>query len=170
MVAWIALTLSMSADFSAVQPPTFDHVRSAEARIRNLIAEGYGRSPTFRELVDTVEALPCIVYVSTVVKLSQGMRGALLHWSAGLDDLPVLRVVITTTKLSRDEAISVIGHELQHVVEAVRTSPAGALRITAAFDRLQPATARAGDIRKYETDAAVSVTMRLRAELARSFK
>ena len=167
MAGWIALTLWMSANSNAVQPTRFDHVRSAEAGIQNLIAEGYARSATFRELVDDVEDRPCIVYVSTVVKLSQGMRGALLHWTGGLDELPVLRVVVTTNKLARDEAISVIAHELQHVVEAVTASPAGRVQVVAAFDRLAP-TARARDVRKYETDAAVAVTMKVREELRRA--
>ena len=53
------------------------------------------------------------------------------------------------------------------VVEAVTASPAGRVQVVAAFDRLAP-TARARDVRKYETDAAVAVTMKVGEELRRA--
>ena len=73
--------------------------------------------------MDSVEGLPCVVYVASVVKLSDGKRGALLHWPSNSPEMPVLRMSIKTN-LSHDEAIAVIGHELQHVVEAVRGAAA----------------------------------------------
>jgi hypothetical protein len=95
------------------------------------------------------------------------MRGALLHSSVGLREMPVLRVVVTRN-LSRDETISVIAHELQHVLEAVDgAASAGAVPMTVIFDELDP-TARARGIRKYETDAAVAVTRKVRDELGRA--
>ena len=96
--------------------------------IRTLIGDGYMRSATFKTLVDTVENLSCVVYVTSAVKLSDGMRGALLHSAAGSRELPVLRVLLKAS-LAPYEAIAVIGHELQHVIEAVRgLRPIGAPR------------------------------------------
>jgi len=167
MAGWIVLALWMSRDSSAVHATGFDHVRSAESEIRVLIAEGYARSATFRQLVDTTEALPCIVYIATVVKLSQRMNGALLHEAAGRRDAPILRILLKTN-LSREEAIAVIGHELQHVFEFVSQRPAaGGDEFEAAFDALDPRARAAGD-RTYETDAAVVVTTKIRDELRRS--
>jgi hypothetical protein len=169
MAGWILVTLWMSANSNAVQPTTFNHVRSAESRVRGLIAEGYARSATFEALVDTVEELSCVVYIGTVVSLSQGMRGALLHWPVvGSREMPVLRVLLVAS-LSRDEAIAVIGHELQHVVEAVRgvRAEGGDATITAVFDKLAP-TARARGSARYETEAAVYVTTKVRRELHRA--
>jgi hypothetical protein len=166
MAGLIVLTLWISMNSNAVQPATFDHVRSAEPTLRNLIADGYARSATFRELVDTVEQLPCVVYIVTTVKLSQRMTGALLHWSVGLAEKPMLRVLVKSN-LSRDEAIATIAHELQHVVEAVRGSGAGRVAITAAFDKLDP-TARARGANRYETEAAVGVAKTVRDELWRA--
>src|SRR5262245_28204224 len=150
MVPWIVLTVLMSPDSSssasiarAVVPPTdqsqtFTHVRSGDARIRARITEGYARSATFRALVDAVESLSCLVYIAPVVKLTDGMRGALLHGSAGSLEMPVLRVLILAN-LSGEETIAVIGHELQHVSEAMRgTRMDGADSLTEVFAGLDP--------------------------------
>jgi hypothetical protein len=163
MAGWIALTLWMSANSNAIQARTFEHVRSAEPRIRHLVAEGHARSAKFEEIVETVETLSCVVYIASAARLSQGMRGALLHSPVGLGEMPVLRVLLKAN-LSRDEAIATIGHELQHVIEAVTGKALGMPTFAAAFDELDPA-ARSGTIRKYETDAAVNVTVKIRDEL-----
>lgn len=158
------VALWLAANSSAVHAAAFDHVRSQELQIRNLIGEGYSRSSTFRELVDAVEDLPCIVYVATVVKLSQRMSGALLHQAVGARDLPILRVLVRAS-LSREEAIAIIGHELQHVVEAVSARrPVEGVDLAGAFDALDP-TARVSGDRKYETAAAIAVTTKVREEL-----
>jgi hypothetical protein len=141
-------------------------VRSAEEHVRQLIGEGYDRSATFRALVDRVEQQSCVVYISSVVKLSQGMRGALLHTSVGDREMPVLRVLLKTN-LGRDEAIAVIGHELQHVIEAVQgarimDSP----NLTTVFNELDPRT-RASNSHKYETEAAIAVAESIRGGLKR---
>ena len=163
MAGWLVLAIWMSADSSAVQR-AFNHVRSHEPQLREAIAEGYARSSTFRALVDATEELSCVVYIATAVKLSQGMRGALLHQPAGRREMPVLRVLVKRN-LSRDEAIATIGHELQHVVEAM-SGPAGSgIQMAARFAELD--ATRGHDVRKYETDAAVDVTGRVRNELRR---
>ena len=164
MAGWIVLALSTMVGSSNGGPATFEHVRSAEPVVRQLIAEGYRQSPTFKAIVDRIEALPCVVYVGTAAKLSQGMRGALLHSPVGLKEMPVLRVLLRAN-LSRDEAISVIAHELQHVTEAMaHTRDGGELAMTVVFASLdQTATGR--DTRRYETDAAIAVTVAVREEL-----
>ena len=122
------------------------------------------RSATFKTLVDTVENLSCVVYVTSAVKLSDGMRGALLHSAAGSRELPVLRVLLKAN-LAPYEAIAVIGHELQHVIEAVRGSdPSEPLDLAAIFDRLEP-RGRAHAGRKYKTETAIDLTTRILDEL-----
>ncbi len=162
MAGWIVLAIWVSVDFSALQRATFTHVRSPEEQVRETIADGYARSPTFRALVDATEGLSCVVYVTTVVKLSQGMRGALLHQPAGRREMPVLRVLVKRN-LSRDEAIATIGHELQHVVEAMSGTAGGEIQMAALFAGLNATEGH--DVRKYETDAAVDVTRRVHDEL-----
>ena len=167
MAGWIFLALWMSTNSIAVQPTTFKHVRSAEARIRERVADGYTRSATFKTLVDAVEKLSCVVYLSSTVKLSGGMRGALLHWPATDPEMPVLRVLLKAN-LSRDETIAVIGHELQHVIEAVRSDRAtDRFDVTATFDKLDPSSQR-GSVHKYDTDEAIRITVMVLDELNRA--
>lgn len=164
MAPWILLALWTSANSTTVQPATFNHVRSEESGIRTLIGDGYMRSATFKTLVDTVENLSCVVYVTSAVKLSDGMRGALLHSAAGSRELPVLRVLLKAN-LAPYEAIAVIGHELQHVIEAVRGSdPSEPLDLAAIFDRLEP-RGRSHAGRRYETETAIDLTTRILDEL-----
>jgi hypothetical protein len=165
MHGWILLALWTSLN-STAGPSTFKHVRSAEEHVRQLIGEGYARSATFRALVDRVEQQSCVVYISSVVKLSQGMRGALLHTSVGDRGMPVLRVLLKTN-LGRDEAIAVIGHELQHVIEAVQGSRGrNSSNLAAVFNGLDP-RAHTSNSHKYETEAAIAVAESIRGELKR---
>jgi hypothetical protein len=168
MAGWILLTLLMSTNSTAFEPTAFRHVRSEEARIRALVDEGYARSATFRQLADAVEALPCVVYIVTSIKLPGRAQGMLLHTAAGRQDMPVLRVVIRTN-LGREESIGVIGHELQHVVEAMtgRSSTDGAW-ITDVFDRLDPSSRASTGVSTYETEKAIEVTRRVRDELMKA--
>jgi hypothetical protein len=62
--------------------------------------------------------------------------------------------------------MSVIAHELQHVVEAVTGGPlTDAAAMTAAFRSLDHTP---GHNHKFDTEAAVAVTRNVRDELARS--
>ena len=105
--------------------------------------------------MDSVDDLPCVVYVASAVKLSQGMRGALLHWPSATREMPVLRVLVKTN-LSRNEGIAVIGHELQHVDRSGSAGGGcrGRFDVTAAFDSLDP-SARAHGSHKYDTEVAI---------------
>jgi hypothetical protein len=164
MAAWIVLTLLISGDLTVSQPATFTHIRSEDRRVRDLIATGYTRSTMFKTLVDAVEKSPCVVYVATVVKLSQGRTGALLHLAAGRPELPVLRVLLKAS-LSPEETIATVGHELQHVVEVSAGVPAGGgIDFTAGID----ASNRKADVRHFETDAAIAAAGRIREELRRT--
>jgi hypothetical protein len=166
MAGWIVFALWTMAGSNRDSPAIFGHVRSAEPTVRTLIAEGYRQSPTFKAIVDRIEALPCVVYVGTAAKLSQGMRGALLHSPVGLKEMPVLRVLLRAN-LSVDEAISVIAHELQHVDEAMAHTRNGTELVMAAVFASLDKTATGRDVRRYETDAAIAVTVAVRDELRR---
>src|SRR5262245_1020374 len=138
MVLWILVALLAAANATAEKPISFTHVRSVQPHVLSAIADGYARSATFRQLVDSVEQLPCVVYVGTIVRLSRGMQGALLHLPVGASATPVLRVVVKTS-LTPDESVAIIGHELQHIIEAVNSglvSPGS--NLDTAFDILDP--------------------------------
>jgi hypothetical protein len=160
MAGWILLAL-LSTNSIAVQPASFKHVRAIEPRIRRAIADGYARSPTFKTLVDAVDRLPCVVYIGHIVKLSDGMSGALLHSSAGSRERPVLRVLLKAS-LAHDEAIAVIGHELQHVVEVVGGA-AGVLDFRDAVGR--SGYGNTPGLHRYDTPSAIAVTESVTMEL-----
>jgi len=124
------------------------------------VADGYERSATLRKLIDDIEGLPGIVYISEAVKLSQGMDGALLHIVTGSPQLPILRVVIKTN-LAHDYAIAIVAHELHHVSEALHAGTRDADAMAALFRSLDTES----ETRKYETEEAKATTSRVLAEL-----
>ena len=164
MAAWIVLTFLISGDLTVSQPTPFNHIRSEERRVRDLVATGYTRSTMFRSLADAVEGSPCIVYLATVVKLPQGRTGALLHVAVGRPELPILRVLLKAN-LSTEEAIATIGHELQHVIEVSTGVPArGGIDFAAGVDPSD----RRSDMYQFETEAAIAAAGRIREELRRT--
>ena len=83
MAGWIVLAFWMAANCNSARPNAFNHLRSNETFLRDVVIEGYARSGTFRDLVDATERLSCIVYVTIAVNMPAGMRGALLLRPAG---------------------------------------------------------------------------------------
>jgi hypothetical protein len=172
MVAAIALAIAMSGlrasdstagvNAQSIEVVGFNHVRSADARIRRLMAEGYSRSRTFATLVDAIDELPCVVYVAHIANLSQGMEAALLHRADGSRELPIMRVLVREG-LSNTRGIAVLAHELQHVVEVAQ---AGAAAGGAAMQQLFGRIGAAQDgWRMFETQAAYRVTESVLDEL-----
>lgn len=158
--AAVCVSLSLaSAAVSAAGPAV--PVRSDDAWIRAIVSDGCVRSTTFRMLVTTIEQLNGIVYLEQAVKLSQRMDGALLHTVAGSSALPILRVLIKTN-LSRDYAIAVVAHELQHAAEALHAQRRGNAETMAAFFRSLDKESTTG---KYETEEARETAARVLAEL-----
>jgi hypothetical protein len=143
----------------------FRHVRSSESAVRDLLSDGYARSATFRALITEIESRSCIVYVETVVSLSQGMEGALLHTVSGAPEMPILRVALKAS-LSGDRAVAILAHELQHVVEATSRKLDGARSMTSLFNALEGHTASGAS--KFETEEARAVTDRVFDELRHS--
>jgi hypothetical protein len=142
----------------------FSHVRSDDATIRSFLMDGYERSTTLQVLVNEIESRSGIVYIEPMVKLSQGMDGALLHFVAGPADLRILRVVIRTN-LSRDYAIAIAAHELQHVLEALRS---GRVTSADAMARFFRSLVCGSPTRKYETEAARVIAEQVLADLRKA--
>lgn len=141
----------------------FEHVRSEEASIRALLRSGYERSATFKALVDDIDSRPGVVYVASAIRLSRNMDGALLHKVAGSPQAPILRVLIRTG-IAGDYAIGVLAHELQHVVEVLRSRQSGGgTDIVAVFDALDDHGADS----KFETAEARTIAARVLDELRR---
>jgi len=94
-------------------------VRSTDASINGLLAEGYVRSRTFRGLVDAIQTSDTIVYVEYGVCAFGHLDVCLLPFVANAGQGRYLRVVLTTrlNHPDRERLIALMGHELQHALE-----------------------------------------------------
>jgi hypothetical protein len=161
----IVLMLCRSA-WPAVAAPTpdptgFQRIRSDNALIANLVAEGALRSATFRQLVIAIEATDGVVYVEPG-KCQDRAKGCLLHKMSAVGTSRYLWIAIDLN----DTAVNLmvrIAHELRHALEilsdpSIRTD----WQILAFY---QPHGIPSG--RSYETDAALAAGAAVRDELGK---
>jgi hypothetical protein len=135
-------------------------VRVLSPQIALGFQEGISRSPTFRSLVDAIDASNGVVYVEYGVCKSVS-RSCLPGSIIVAGPSRILRVVIRETQLADDLVVS-LGHELQHAVEILGdpavTTPAQILFL---FRKIG---IRSGDM--YETYDAIKVGEAISRELA----
>jgi hypothetical protein len=167
-------TLTMTTD-PAVTAPTpsrpsvsdvlFDaadrRVRAVDPKIKSLLVEGFRRSPSFAALLVALNRTDVIVYVERVMSLPKETLGRLTM-------VPIpgatryLRIQIRN-ELTRNEAIALVGHELQHALEvagdsSVRTADA----MIALYERIGHSS---GGEHVYDTVAAQDMGRQVRREL-----
>lgn len=137
-------------------------VRAADARVQALLVEGVRRSPTFAALLTALNRSDVIVYVEKVMTLPKDTAGRLtIVPMAGTQRY--LRIHIRTD-LMKNEAISLIGHEMQHALEVageidVRDA-GGLIRL---YERIGHSS---GGEHVYDTIAAQDTGRQVRRELA----
>ena len=117
--AHAALAAALSA--VAVQPVEAQaglRVRSHSAPIVAAIARGRGASPTFRRLVETIDASDGLVFVDEG-RCAGGVRACLLPLVTVAGPSRVLRILVNLRKAHGCEMVEMIGHELQHAIEVL---------------------------------------------------
>ena len=115
---WIAAH-GTGAEITTQASATIPRVRSEDAHLRTAIAEGQTRSATFRRLIEAIEATDGLVYVAEGT-CGQGLR-ACLHMSVeSAGPYRLLHVLVNPRRAPGCELMGSIGHELQHVLEALR--------------------------------------------------
>jgi hypothetical protein len=92
-------------------------VRILTPQIACGLQEGISRSPTFRRLVDAIDASDGIVYVE-YGKCRSGSRSCLMGSITVAGSSRILRVRIQRTQLE-DKLVMSLGHELQHAIEVL---------------------------------------------------
>ena len=136
-------------------------VRSTDRALVELIEQGARGSDTFRRLVAAIQTSNGIVYVEPGT-CSHGVRACLQMWMLVSGPDRFLRVLVDRQKAdSAVELTGLIGHELQHVIEAL-SEPAvtnGAMLYNF-FRRYAPT-----DDNRFETTAAVNAGNTIRDEL-----
>jgi len=158
--AHAALMAALSA--VAVQPvaaQVIPRVRSHDARIVAAIARGRGASPTFRRLVETIEATDGLVFVDEG-RCEGGVRACLLPLVTVAGRSRVLRIFVNLRKAPGCEMVEMIGHELQHAIE-VLTHPGIRSDVQAYnfFDMVGRTSAG-----RFETDAAMEAGLAIARE------
>jgi hypothetical protein len=120
----MSLGLLLSAAIFAVQAPhakpddapgLFTRVRSTERFVIALIREGYERSPTFHDLVDTLQQSNVIVLVQPAACAGGRIRSCLTSVNGSAMERHIR--ISVDTRTSHNVLIATVGHELQHAVE-----------------------------------------------------
>ena len=154
-----------AATHPAVPLPKRQRIRPTSEKIGTIIDLGYERSPTFRELVETLEQSPVLVYIESgrcPAIRRQRLNGCLadLGTAGGARHLRV----IVDVGLPIDNLIATVGHELQHAVEARK---ANALA-DGHHEAFVGAGARHVGANVYETDDAQNVKEAILRDLRRA--
>jgi hypothetical protein len=161
--ALLAASPVMSAESDAVAgDPLGSHVRGATPAVKALIARGAQRSPTFKGLIEQLNASDVVVYLETTEALPARLDGRLVFITAA-GGVRYLRVQVAPG-LGFEQLIAVAGHELQHALE-VAMHPE--VRDTDGMRTLYERIGVASGIRdRYDTVAAQSTGRRVRAEMS----
>jgi hypothetical protein len=153
-----ALALAPLTASAALDSP-FRHVRTQDGSVRSLLKRGFTRSPTFARLMARLEQSDVIVYVEEA-SLPSTLDGRIMM-------LPVshgrryVRIQLAL-RGAPDEAIAVLGHELQHAIEVAQD--AGVID-PKTFAALYRRIGTRGGPEIYDTLAAQDVGRTVRREL-----
>ena len=115
IVACATVVQSAAAQDGTTRLP---RVRTSHAAIAAAIALGIERSPTFRSLIDTIDATDGLVYVEEG-KCGNGVRACLSLSVVIAGPYRLLRIVVAPRPAATCDFVGTIGHELQHAIEAL---------------------------------------------------
>jgi hypothetical protein len=149
--------LSCALVCAAVRPASASsptRVRSTDTAILALLREGVERSATFRTLFDAIAKSNGIVYVEFGYCAFGHLKGCLLPFVASAHGDRYLRIVVIRDKnrVTHDQLIALIAHELRHALEVLdHEEVVDATTMEAMYRRIgTPLAGGAG----YETSAA----------------
>jgi hypothetical protein len=165
----VGLVLAMSAgmgrpaaaDATNPTPPT--GVRSSSPALVTLIARATKQSPTFRGLIETIEASDGIVYVE-VGQCGHYVRSCLVGVTTA-GRFRMLWIEVDTEKTDVD-LIASIAHELRHAVEILSDSKVRSSAGMFSFYTRQGKRARGPTA--FETEAAVDAGNAVRTEIRKA--
>jgi hypothetical protein len=121
MLACAIVALSVVVPPAAAdQPASSAHVRCVDGRTTTIVRDGTRRSPTFRRLVEDIEKSDVIVYVQMVTSLTVPVRAHLQM--AGATPLARYLRILVKIPAGADNAIALLGHELQHATEVAHAA------------------------------------------------
>ena len=164
-VALFSLVWQATA-FSATAIQPVSRVRSTNTAILDLLKEGRDRSTTFRGLTEAIDRSNGIVYVEFGYCAFGHLDGCLLPFIASTDADRYVRIVVTPEKnrLSHDQLLGLIGHELRHALEVLDHPEVVDLTTMEAMYR-KIGSPIGGGQRGFETSAARAAGAAVLAEL-----
>lgn len=138
--------------------PAF-HIRPIDARAAAILARAVDRSPLVRDLVARLAATNVIIHLGLSQQMPSGVLGT-TRFGASRGGYRFLRISISAA-LRDDDAVPLIGHELQHAIEIAESDVAD----TAGLQRLMEATGYRMSGTLYETDAARAIEQDVRRDV-----
>jgi len=164
----LALILTVCAALPALTAPTTPvgstRLRPHSPRVAGWLARGLHRSSTMRALADRVERGDVVVYLWIAFRLEPGMA-ACVTWMTAAPGARYVRVSMRPD-LREADAVAMLAHELQYVVEVIDNPElqSGA-DLAALYARIGHRSGRSG--RTWDTVAALRVGDLTRTELVR---
>lgn len=162
LIAMACLCTTLGGQMLHAAPVAVPHVRPQSRRVAAWLDRGIAESATFRALVERLEQSDVIVYLDIQPGLHQGLA-ARLTWMAATPSARFVRASLRHDLPAR-EAVAMLAHELQHVLEvAAHPEVRSEASLAALFARIGHATAITGD--HWDTQAALRTGDRVRVEL-----
>lgn len=141
-------------------------VRGVGDEFRSLIRQGDQRSPTFRAMVDEIQASNAVVMIQFGLCAKGQFRSCVSHVGA-TGSTRAIRILVNP-KLTTDRVIAMIAHELHHAVEIIRSGAANQDEVMALYRRIAIGECAKGRSERCETEAALAVEAKVLDELDRS--
>jgi hypothetical protein len=158
----LATLLTLASDPPATIPTTLVQVRPLSNIARSILDEGVRRSATIEDLIEQLRQYHVIVYVEVRAEYMHD-RGATSVLSA-TDDWRMLRVSLSD-RIDPGTRLVILGHELYHALEIARDA---SVRDAASFKTYFNRIGFPLGENSFETEAAMAIEARVRAELSRS--
>jgi hypothetical protein len=140
----------------------YSRVRTESMALRRLLNEGIEKSPTFREVVTTINKTNGLVYLYEG-RCARTFKACLLLQIQSAGPNRLLRIQVDTRERSDVVVIGSIGHELRHAFEILEdprvTTPEHMVGVW--FRGLKFSNER------FETNEAIEIGIRIREELWR---
>ena len=153
-------TLGSSTDPLLTSPER--RVRSTDKRVSQLLKIGMQRSPTFAQMVQSLNRTDVIVYIERTNDLPRTLAGRLLLLPR-TGPYRYLRVQVRGDLPTR-ELVALIGHELRHALE-IADEPGVRDESTMLTFYKKIGHPTTGALHTYDTDAAQLAGQRVRVEL-----
>ena len=161
----LVTVLGIGSAVSADDPRLFTRVRSTERYMIGLIREGYDRSGTFRNLVDTLQRSDVIVVIQRLPCAGGRIRSCLVSVNGPLGARQI-GIKIDPQHTIGDWLIATIAHELQHAIEiAEHPEVIDARSAIELYRKIGIGRCREGLSEECETERALDIEKTVRDEL-----